>query len=97
MFDKLYFIVDGRTAYFGDTEGVAAYFSRSGHAMAPSMNPSDLVMELFVDPENRNAAAARRLALCDAYTTTQAPAVVSAASNASLDQVDAWTHKRSSS
>jgi hypothetical protein len=88
MFDKLYFIVDGRTAYFGDTSGVPAYFSRLGHDMPPAMNPSDFVMELFVDPADRHAAAARRLKLCDAYTTAEVPAVMSAASNAALAQAN---------
>uniref|UniRef100_A0A7S2ARV0 ABC transporter domain-containing protein n=1 Tax=Octactis speculum TaxID=3111310 RepID=A0A7S2ARV0_9STRA len=73
-FDKLYFIVDGRAAFFGPTRDVADYFARLGHPMPESnSNPADFAMELFVDPSNRVAAAARRQRLCDAYTTTLKP------------------------
>lgn len=34
LFDKLYFVVDGRAAFFGNTADVPAYFTRMGYPMA---------------------------------------------------------------
>ena len=56
---------DASTASFqvGDVGG---YFSRLGHTMTDSAaNPADFAMELFLDPADRAAAAARRKDLCD--------------------------------
>lgn len=33
LFDKLYFVVDGRAAYFGPTADVPAYFTKLGYPM----------------------------------------------------------------
>lgn len=74
LFDKLYLIVDGRAAYFGPTSHVDTYFTKFGHIMPPGSNPADFAMELFVDPANRSAAAARRKELCDRYTSSEIPA-----------------------
>jgi len=53
-FDKLYFIVDGRCAYFGPTKDVPRYFESIGYGMPPFTNPSDFVMELMVNPNDRS-------------------------------------------
>jgi ATP-binding cassette, subfamily G (WHITE), eye pigment precursor transporter len=90
LFDKLYFIVDGRLAYFGPTAAVPAYFSAMGYDMPPTAaSVPDFVMELCVDPSHRSAAAVRRKELCEKFMTAEVPAPRSAASDAALAQVDA--------
>jgi len=73
LFDKLYFIVDGRAAYFGGTSEVPSYFGKLGHPMPEHTNPSDFTMSLFVDPADREAAAGRRKDLCDGFSTAEKP------------------------
>ena len=92
MFDKLYFIVDGRVAFFGKTGDVPQYFGALGYPMTVgSNNPSDFAMELFVDPADCSAAAARRTELCDAFKTNEKAPEQDKTSNEALVKVSAVT------
>ena len=88
--NQLYFIVDGRVAYFGPAADVPAYFAGIGYAMpTTALSVPGYVMELVVDPADRGAAAARRHAICEAYTSSEAPPPRSVTSEEALAQVHA--------
>ena len=48
LFDRLHFLVDGRTAYFGPVKQLEAYFSSIGYAMPDHTMPADFVMKLLL-------------------------------------------------
>ena len=47
LFDRLSFLVDGRTAYFGPVNQLEAYFSSIGYPMPDHTMPVDFVMKLL--------------------------------------------------
>ena len=91
LFDKLYFVVDGRAAYFGPTvsQDLSAYFGKLGHPMPAGSAPSDFIMELVVDPANRSEASMRRKEICDRFATLEEVGALSANSNDALTKVGA--------
>jgi len=55
LFDRLYLISGGRTAYFENTKHLLPYFEKCGYSCPEFSNPSDFVLERvnqdFVDPK----------------------------------------------
>ena len=46
LFDRLHFLVDGRTAYFGAVSKLESYFESIGYTMPDHTMPADFVMRL---------------------------------------------------
>ena len=46
LFDRLHFLVDGRTAYFGAVAKLESYFASIGYTMPDHTMPADFVMRL---------------------------------------------------
>jgi ABC-type multidrug transport system ATPase subunit len=88
MFDKLYFLVDGRMCYFGPTDRAVDYFAKLDCPVPLGINPADFIMDLVVDPANQKAAAARRERLCKHYSTTEVLPDWDAQSDEALAQVE---------
>ena len=47
LFDRLHFLVDGRTAFFVPVKQLEAYFSSIGYPMPDHTMPADFVMKLL--------------------------------------------------
>lgn len=67
LFDRLHFLVDGRTAYFGAVSKLESYFASIGYTMPDHTMPADFVMRLCIDPRDPEGAASRRVAISDAW------------------------------
>lgn len=67
LFDRLHFLVDGRTAFFGPVKQLEAYFSSIGYPMPDHTMPADFVMKLCINPRDPDGAASRRVAIGDAW------------------------------
>lgn len=67
LFDRLHFLVDGRTAFFGPVKQLEAYFSSIGYPMPDHTMPADFVMKLCINPRDPEGAASRRVAIGDAW------------------------------
>lgn len=67
LFDRLHFLVDGRTAYFGAVSKLESYFESIGYTMPDHTMPADFVMRLCIDPRDPEGAASRRVAISDAW------------------------------
>jgi len=67
LFDRLHFLIDGRTAYFGAISKLEEYFASIGYTMPDHTMPADFVMRLCIDPRDPEGAASRRVAISDAW------------------------------
>lgn len=46
LFDKILLLSNGVSQYFGDVDGVSAYFARLGHAIPEHINPAEYILEV---------------------------------------------------
>eukprot|EP00438_Fugacium_kawagutii_P016468 Skav211461 [mRNA] locus=scaffold379:214811:230882:- [translate_table: standard] len=51
LFDRLHFLIDGRTAYFGPLAKLEEYFANIGYTMPDHTMPADFVMRLRLDAQ----------------------------------------------
>ncbi|CAJ1357581.1 unnamed protein product, partial [Effrenium voratum] len=67
LFDRLHFLIDGRTAYFGQLSKLEEHFAKIGFQMPDHTMPADFVMKLCINPRDPEGAAKRRVEISDAW------------------------------
>uniref|UniRef100_A0AC35U768 ABC transporter domain-containing protein n=1 Tax=Rhabditophanes sp. KR3021 TaxID=114890 RepID=A0AC35U768_9BILA len=69
MFDKVYFLANGRTAYFGSPLDAVTHFKTLGHACPDNYNPADMIIEkLALIPGEDQMKRTREIDdICDAF------------------------------
>mmetsp|Transcript_97686 Transcript_97686/g.252800 ORF Transcript_97686/g.252800 Transcript_97686/m.252800 type:complete len:1244 (-) Transcript_97686:31-3762(-) len=82
LFDKLAFLIDGHTAYFGPAAQVETYLQSAGYPMPEHTPPAEFFMKLVIDPRDPEGAAARRKAICDKWASQEVKTASSAPADA---------------
>lgn len=72
LFDKLVFMAEGRTAFFGTPEEAKSFFSSAGFNCPMNYNPADFYIQvLSTDPNEEMESRSRIQKICDSFATDQ--------------------------
>lgn len=68
MFDRVMFIANSRTAFFGAPHQSISFFEECGHPCPENFNPADMIIHaLAIVPHEEDACRVRITAICDAF------------------------------
>uniref|UniRef100_A0A0N4Z3Y7 ABC transporter domain-containing protein n=1 Tax=Parastrongyloides trichosuri TaxID=131310 RepID=A0A0N4Z3Y7_PARTI len=73
QFDKVYFLANGRIAYYGEPKDAVTHFKSLGYACPENYNPADMIIEKLsmVFGENSAAKYAEIEKICDAFNESE--------------------------